>query len=327
MDGSEVMRALEPSLEELMKLLPPVEDCWQPSGLLPDLASEAGLGELAALRERALELSDELLVMLVGTTVTEEALPSYQTSINRNEGIGDPDGMGDSAWARWSRGWTAEEGRHGAVLRAYLYLTGRVDARALDVTCQHLLRRGFDARTDRDPYRFLVYTAFQERATKTAHKAIGILADKCGEGLLRRICGHVAADEARHEEVYKKLFGRVLEIDPDEGLLACQRMLAREFEFPARFMFDGSNPDLFRDYGIAAQRSKVFGYHDYVEILDHLLRSWDIAGLRGLSPAAQRAQEYVLELPDRYRRRGALVDKVLHKLPRTSFAWIFGREV
>ncbi len=30
------------------------------------------------------------------------------------------------AWAQWSRGWTAEEKRHGDVTRTYLYLSGRL---------------------------------------------------------------------------------------------------------------------------------------------------------------------------------------------------------
>ena len=32
-------------------------------------------------------------------------------------------------WARWTRGWTAEENRHGDLMNKYCYLSGRVNMR------------------------------------------------------------------------------------------------------------------------------------------------------------------------------------------------------
>lgn len=49
-------------------------------------------------------------------------------------GVDDPNGVSSSAWAKWSRGWTSEENRHGDLLNRYLYLTGRVDMRAIEVS-------------------------------------------------------------------------------------------------------------------------------------------------------------------------------------------------
>jgi acyl-[acyl-carrier-protein] desaturase len=106
-----------------------------------------------ALRRSAAGLSDEVLVVLVGDTITEEALPSYQTMINRFEGLSDQTGESDYSWARWTRGWTAEENRHGQLLSTYLYLSGRVDMRAVEVTTQHLIRNGFDPNAASDPYK------------------------------------------------------------------------------------------------------------------------------------------------------------------------------
>jgi len=73
-----------------------------------------------ALRERARGLADDLLVVLVGDAITEEALPTYQTLINRHEGLAGATGADPSPWAQWSRGWTAEENRHGELLNRYL---------------------------------------------------------------------------------------------------------------------------------------------------------------------------------------------------------------
>ena len=104
--------------------------------------------------------------------ITEEALPTYQTLINGFEGITDKTGADPSPWAKWTRGWTAEENRHGDLLNKYLYLTGRVDMRAVEVTIQNLIRNGFDPSTAQDPYKGFVYTSFQERATKISHKNV-----------------------------------------------------------------------------------------------------------------------------------------------------------
>ena len=72
--------------------------------------------------------------------------------------------------SRWSRAWTAEENRHGDLLNRYLYLTGRVDMRAVERTIQRLISRGFDpnfnpggVKPSGDPYRGFIYTSFQER--------------------------------------------------------------------------------------------------------------------------------------------------------------------
>ena len=80
--------------------------------------------------------------------------------------VTDEEGTGSAPWARWLRGWTAEENRHGDLLNAYLRLTGRVDMRAVERTIHGLVAKGFSPQTQSDPYRLLVYTAFQERGTR-----------------------------------------------------------------------------------------------------------------------------------------------------------------
>ena len=98
--------------------------------------------ELAELWATAACVPDDVLVCLVGNMVTEEALPTYQSMFNRTDGVGDDTGASAVPWARWIRGWTAEENRHGDLLNRYLYLTGRVDMRQVEVTIHHLLSNG-----------------------------------------------------------------------------------------------------------------------------------------------------------------------------------------
>jgi acyl-[acyl-carrier-protein] desaturase len=56
--------------------------------------------EVKQLREMAAGIPDDLLVILIGDMVTEEALPTYQTLLNTFEGCDDPTGDSDTAWAR-----------------------------------------------------------------------------------------------------------------------------------------------------------------------------------------------------------------------------------
>ena len=49
----------------------------------------------------------------MGDLVTEEALPTYMAMLNTLEGTRDETGASPSAWARWTRAWTAEENRAG----------------------------------------------------------------------------------------------------------------------------------------------------------------------------------------------------------------------
>ena len=119
------------------KLLETGDHSWQPQDYLPDLSKEGWLEEVEELRGMHAELPDDLLVVLIGDMVTEEALPTYQTLLNTFEGCDDPTGTTESAWARWSRGWTSEENRHGDLLNKYLYLGGRTDMRSIEVTIQN----------------------------------------------------------------------------------------------------------------------------------------------------------------------------------------------
>lgn len=141
----EVFKSLEGWASEwVLPLLKPVEQCWQPQNLVPDstLPFEEFSEEVKALRERTKELPDEYFVVLVGDMVTEDALPTYQTMINNLDGVRDECGTSPSPWAVWTRAWTAEENRHGDLLRTYLYLSGRVDMAKVEKTVHYLIGAG-----------------------------------------------------------------------------------------------------------------------------------------------------------------------------------------
>jgi acyl-[acyl-carrier-protein] desaturase len=317
-----VMKDLQPLVAEMVDALPSVESCWQPSDLLPDLARESWRDEVADLREEATRLSDETLVVLVGNVVTEEALPSYLAALNRFGGVTDATGTDDHPWARWSRAWTAEEKRHGDATRTYLFLSGRVDLAAVERTVQHLLRNGFDSRADGDPYRGLAYASFQEHATKLAWSQLGRLAGAAGAPRLHRICGLVAADEARHERVYVAILEAALQRDPEGCLEALEDTYCRSVVMPARGMTDGRDATLFSRFARVGRRIGVYTHRDYARNLAGLIETLGLPRLRGLSGAAEAARDAICAHSERHT---ALAEAPEPRSTAAPFSWIHDR--
>jgi acyl-[acyl-carrier-protein] desaturase len=319
-----VMRAIEPDVDENLDLLVPVDRAWQPTDYLPDLEADNWREQLERFRTMAQAISDDLLVVLVGDMVTEEALPSYSVALN---GLArDQEGTSPAPWARWLRGWTAEENRHGDLLNAYLRLTGRVNMRAVERTIHHLIANGFNPKSHADPYNLLVYTSFQERATRISHGNVARSAARQGDANLGRICGLIAGDEARHEAFYTRMMGRVLDLDPAEGILAFRSMLRGLIAMPGRFMDDGRDPDLFDHFAVVAQRANVYTVRDYASIIQHLVKTWDIAG-RAVTGTAAQAQDDLCRQAERYARLAERTSATLQRQPPVAFSWIHDRKV
>lgn len=320
-----VLRDLEPTVEAALGTLPPPEACWQPSDVLPTLAGDAWRDDVVALREEAARLSDELLVVLVGNVVTEEALPSYLATIQRCGGLADRTGTDVHPWARWGRWWTAEEKRHGDAGRGYLLLSGRVNLQAVERTVQHLLRNGFDNRAGLDPYRGLAYASFQEHATKLAWLQLGRLAGACGAPRLHRLCGLIAVDEARHERAYVSVVRAMVDADPDGALEALEETLCGVVVMPARTMTDGEDRHLFAHFADVGQRLGVYTYADYAANLQQLLATLGLPTRTGLPPAAAARRDALCAAAERH--VAAAADAPARKTRPVSFAWIGGRKV
>jgi acyl-[acyl-carrier-protein] desaturase len=319
----EVLHGLEGFVAERLALLAPIDRAWQPSDYLPDLTADDWAERVRELRAAARGLSDELLVCLVGGLVTEEALPSYAVSLNHI--ARDETGNSNRPWARWLRGWTAEENRHGDLLSAYLRLSGRVDMATVEQTIHRLLARGFNPRAHHDPYAGLVYTSFQERATSVAHANVGRRAAEQGDAALAAICRRIAGDESRHEAFYTQVMARVVREEPEAAVLSMRAMLGSVIAMPGRAMADGVTPGLFESYAAVAERSGVYTAGDYGRIIEHLVRSWGVPGLR-LSGVAAEAQEYLCGQGKRYEALAEPIAEYVSRRGRVPFAWLSGRE-
>lgn len=319
-----VLHSMQDYVAENMQFLAPIEKAWQPTDYLPDLTQENWRDLIQAYREPAQNISDELLVVLVGDMVTEEALPSYAVSLN--EIAQERHGDSDKPWSKWLRGWTAEENRHGDLLNAYLRLTGRVDMHAIELTVHYLIANGFNPKTFPDPYNGLIYTSFQERATRISHGNVGKLVAQQGDPNLGKICQRIAGDESRHEAFYTRMMGRVFELDADNAVLCFREMLRTVIAMPGRLMYDGKDPDLFDHFAIVAQRAEVYTIHDYAAIIDHLVKTWNIAGQK-VTGKATRAQDYICRQAERYLQFADEMTASIKAQPPVGFSWIHGRKV
>ena len=315
----EVMQFIEQSMDDLItNYLKPVESMWQPADLLPVSSSPEFFDSIKEIQEQAQELDYDLLTVLIGDTVTEEALPTYEAWLMQIDGI---DQLNANGWSKWISAWTAEENRHGDLLNKYLYLTGRVNMREMEVSTHHLIKDGFDIQTSHDPYKNFVYTSFQELATNISHRRVGTLCKKAGNNLLAKICGLIAADEARHANAYKHFVNRIFEIDPSEMMLAFEHMMKKKIVMPAHFLREtgGRIGELFVHFSDAAQRTMVYTTQDYIDILKALLKEWKIEELTELNDKAERAREYLVALPSRLER---IADRIAIPEKKYQFKWL-----
>lgn len=277
--------------------------CWQPTDFLPDMSGPDALEQITELRKRTDTIPPEVISSLVGNMITEEALPNYTSFFNLLKGVNEEGNMAsENGWARWSRSWTAEENRHGDLLNKYLFLSGRADMKEVEITIHNLLANGFDAKVEQDPYQAMIYTSFQERATKIAHMNTGKLADKAGDDILSKICKTIAGDEARHEKAYKSFMSKIFEIDPEGALLAFEKMMKKQITMPAILMDHSNQDSLFSRFSIISQKMGIYTALDYANIIGHLTQMWKIDAITGLKDYAAKAQEYLCTLADRYRR-------------------------
>ncbi|KAK9806086.1 hypothetical protein WJX72_000534 [[Myrmecia] bisecta] len=323
----------------LIPLLKPVDQSWQPSDYLPDSMTDEYEEQVAELRRSARELPDDYLVALAGDMITEEALPSYMNMLNTLEKTRDESGADPTPWARWTRAWTAEENRHGDLLNKYMYLSGRVDMRAVEVTIQNLIGSGLNPGLENNPYLCFVYTSFQERATKISHYNTARLAATHGVNSLRDVCGIIAADEARHETAYTKIVSEFFVRDPEGALAAFYDMMKKGITMPAHLMDDGwhaahnSGRHLFADYSSVAERIGVYTAYDYADIVEHLVKKWKVDELTCLSAEGLMQQEFLCKHADRIRRLAFLHEErrkreqARGRLRTGQFSWVKQRGV
>jgi acyl-[acyl-carrier-protein] desaturase len=215
--------------------------------------------------------------------LTEDNLPSYHRLIHGMFG------KGDGPWLSWVGRWTAEEGRHAIVLRDYLTVTRNIDPVLLERGRMTQLQQGYDHDSP-DTLHGLAYVAFQELATRIAHRNTGRYSD---DPVADRIMARIANDENLHMVFYRDVLKAALAIEPSAAVRAIvDEILA--FQMPGAGI-----PGFLRK---AADIAKAGIYDLRVhrdEILLPILRYWGVFELSGLDAAAEEARRTLAEHLDR----------------------------
>ena len=315
----EVMKHLEKDVNTLIqKYLIPPETIWQPQDFLPDAREANFTDKILEIQELAKEMPYDFWVVLVGDMITEEALPTYESWLMDVDGMDQVEGNG---WATWIQQWTAEENRHGDLLNKYLYLSGKVNMKEVEITTQYLIADGFDIRTGRDPYKNFIYTSFQELATYISHNRVSEIAKKHGNKQLAKMCKMVAGDEMRHHNAYSEFVDRIFKVDPSQMMLAFTDMMKKKITMPAIFLREsgGKIGTAFEEFSNTAQKIGVYTAKDYVDILNKLIDTWEIDKITNLTDEAEKARDYLMKLPSRMIR---VAERMVVPDNNYKFKWV-----
>lgn len=175
--------------------------------------------------------------------------------------------------------------------------------------------------TAKDPYKNFVYTSFHELVTNISHRRTATLAKKHGSEQLSLICGVIAADEARHAKAYKNFVTKIFNIDASEMMLAFEYMMRKRIVMPAHFLRQAGESigKTFAHFIDAAQRLGIYTSMDYANILASLIKEWNIENICSLSGAAEKARDYLMTLPDRFKK---ISERCLKAPVEYQFCWI-----
>lgn len=270
---------LEPVVAELLDRHLAKSKEWFPHEVVPwSRGRDFEKGVAWTADDSDVELSTELRSALFVNLLTEDNLPYYFRTIERNYGS-------DGAWGEWVRRWTAEEGRHSIAIRDYLTVTRAIDpvwlerARMAQVSCGKVPE-------PESPQDGMAYVALQELATRISHLNTGkLIDDPAGYEVLKR----VAADENHHHLFYRDLVTAALELDPSGMVQAIERQV-KDFEMPGTGIVD------FATHARAIANAGIYDFqihHDQI-LQAVVVRHWDIANVEGLDDAGKAAQAGVL---------------------------------
>ncbi|WP_069812339.1 acyl-ACP desaturase [Streptomyces sp. TP-A0874] len=212
---------------------------------------------------------------LVVNLLTEDNLPSYHHEIATLFGR-------DGAWGNWVHRWTAEEGRHGIVMRDYLLTTRAVDPVELERFRMAHMSEGFESDNRHSMLHSVAYVAFQELATRISHRNTG---HHSGDPVCDRMLARIATDENLHMVFYRNLLRKAFELAPDQTMAAVRDVVVN-FRMPGHGM-----PGFER----AAAQMAIGGiynlriHHD--DVLQPVLRFLKALDISGLGPEGLAAQE------------------------------------
>jgi len=220
------------------------------------------------------QLSETAKAAMFTNLLTEDNLPSYHREIATRFGR-------DGAWGTWVGRWTAEENRHGIVMRDYLVVTRGVDPVELERARMDYMTSGYDS-GDKTALEAVAYVSFQELATRVSHRNTGKVT---GDPIADRMLARISKDENLHMVFYRNIVAAALEIAPD----ATMRAIADEvigFEMPGATMAG------FRRSSMIIAKAGIYDlrlHHD--DVIMPILKFWKVFERTDLGAEGEKARE------------------------------------
>ncbi len=226
-------------------------------------------------------IPDAVRTSLIVNLLTEDNLPSYHHEIAVNFGR-------EGAWGTWVHRWTAEEDRHGQVLRDYLTVTRAVDPVALEQA--RMVHMGVGFANDYDTMlHSLAYVSFQELATRISHRNTGVASK---EPVCEQMMARIAADENLHMIFYRNMLGAAFDREPSLTMQAVRDVVVA-------FQMPGHSIDGFSRKSVQIANAGIYDLRLHRDqVLVPVLRQWQVFELEGLDPEAEKARTEISEFLD-----------------------------
>ena len=224
------------------------------------------------------QLGEVARAAMITNLLTEDNLPSYHREIAENFSQ-------DGAWGTWVGRWTAEENRHGIVMRDYLVVTRAVDPVELERFRMEHMTNGYSAPIDEGDAGLLhsvAYVTFQELATRVSHRNTG---KACDEPIADKMLQRIAADENLHMIFYRNICAAALDLAPDQALKAVANIV-QNFQMP------GAGMPNFRRNGALMAKHGIYDLRQHLdEVVWPVLRKWNIFERNDFSAEGENTRE------------------------------------
>ncbi|MFE1592119.1 acyl-ACP desaturase [Nocardia sp. NPDC058705] len=276
LSDSDILAELEPTAEANLNDHLSKAKMWHPHDYVPwdEGRNFAAMGGDDWDPEQS-RLSEVAKAAMITNLLTEDNLPSYHRELADTFGF-------DNAWGTWVGRWTAEENRHGIVLRDYLVVTRAVDPVALEEARMAHMTAGIAKPEPGSQFlKGVAYVTLQELATRISHRNTGAL---CNDAVADRMLARIAADENLHMIFYRKLCAAALDLTPDAAMQAITDVILR-------FQMPGLNQPNFRRNAVLLAKHGVYDLRQHLDVvLRPTLRTWRIFERTDFGPEGEIAR-------------------------------------
>ncbi|GAA5080540.1 acyl-ACP desaturase [Nocardia iowensis] len=273
----EILTELEPVAEQNLNRHLALAKDWHPHDYIPwdQGRNFAAMGGQDWAPEQS-KLSEVAKIAMITNLLTEDNLPSYHREISENFST-------DGAWRTWVGRWTAEENRHGIVMRDYLVVTRGVDPVALEEARMIHMTNGAHSPDNWGGFlENVAYVTFQELATRVSHRNTGRV---CNDPVADRMLQRIAADENLHMIFYRTLCGAGLDLAPDQAMMAITKILTH-------FVMPGAGMPNFRRNSVMMAKHGIYDLRQHLEdVVAPVLKQWNIFERTDFGPRGEQARE------------------------------------